>query len=315
MLKTYIIFVCLLIMQASVYGKTANIYLQTLTSICESYENSIADVNVEYEFEVTDFRNGDSQANYAKFVGSQKGNLIAAKPFDQLYRLSLTMLADDGKTRLATYLTQASNGSVYKEYQKTGGTDNISGVITNDRTSMSEYNVTPLGFTILHRVEKVDNVKSLLDILEGRCDYYAVSLDPNISKVNDFNAVEVACVSSRFKTLIYKELSLFFSVDHNYTLVKIVWYNGPGRVMSSYDVTQLKNIGNGVWFPGKAYIKNNNGAVKNTFTIHKAAINQAPASEIFDIEFPPGTKVNDQITGKQYIIKPTQEQLDQSLPK
>jgi len=318
MLKQYTILICFLIISAPVYGQTANIDLQTLTSICESYENSIADVNVEYNFEVTDLGKGDAQANFAKFVGSQKGSLIAAKPFDQLYRLSLTMLMDDGKTRLQTYVIGASNGSVYKEYQRTGetnGTNRTSGVITNDRTSMSEYNVTPLGFTIFHRVDNVNNVKSLLDILKGRCDYYAVSLDPNISKVNDFNAVEVACVSSRFKTLIFKGLSLFFSVDHNYTLVKIVWYNGPGRVRSSYDIAQLKNIGNGIWFPGKAYIKNNSGVIENTYTTDKAAINQAPASEIFDIEFPPGTEVFDKITGKQYVIKPTQEQVDQSLPQ
>ena len=153
MLRTYIIFVCLLILPISVYGKTANIDLQTLTSICESYENSIADVNVDYNFEETNLGNGDVQSNAGKFVGSQKGSLIAAKPFDQLYRLSLTMLsfASDGKTHLQTHLIKASNGSVLKELQRSS-TDGMLGVATSgivaNGHAMYEYGATPLAFTI-----------------------------------------------------------------------------------------------------------------------------------------------------------------------
>jgi hypothetical protein len=120
-----------------------------------------------------------------------------------------------------------------------------------------------------------------------------------------------------------QSLSIYFSVDHNYAIVKVVRYRGPNRlggpqiISTAYDVEQLKNLGNGFWFPCKTSIVVDGNAVINTFKVNKITINEGltEKSKHFDMEFPPGTRVEDHVTGKMYTIKPTQEQVDQSSPK
>jgi len=82
------------------------------------------------------------------------------------------------------------------------------------------------------------------------------------------------------------------------------------------DIHSLQEVQKGLWFPSTGFTKSTNNKRINGFrALGKILVNQGLKDEDFDIEFPPGTRVADEITGKSYTIKPTQQQVDQSLPK
>ena len=99
-------------------------------------------------------------------------------------------------------------------------------------------------------------------------------------------------------------MRIYFSVDHRYTPVKFEHMKGRGLVALSVNVESLEEVANGVWFP-----------VIGTFTIpgsdrvstYQATgpilVNQGLTDEHFDIDFPVGTEVYDEIQDKEYVVK------------
>ncbi|MCX5632400.1 MAG: hypothetical protein NTW93_01795 [Phycisphaerae bacterium] len=257
-MKRHIIFIFLLILPVSSFGQTAKINLKTLIKICESYEKSITDVNMEYTFDINSVPPKNPPQNFGRFVGPQKCYLSAIKPFDQLYKSTMVIVSEDAKgNRVGATVTEACNGSIYM---------NTDGSIKNKK-NLEYTGITPLGFTMFHQIGES---KTLLDVLKNRSNYYTIVLDPNISKVNDFNAIKVTC-TPYYGLIPQTTIKLFFSVDHHYTIIKIVLYcNGK----LSYDVLQLKNLGKNIWFPTKANIINSDEGITNTFIVSKIAINQ-----------------------------------------
>jgi hypothetical protein len=255
MLKRHIVFIFLLILPVSSFGQTAKINLKKLIKICESYEKSIIDVNMEYTFDINSVPPKNPPQNYGRFIGPQKCYLSAIKPFDQLYKLTMVIVSENAQgNRLGATVTEACNGSIYM---------NTDGSIKNKK-NLEYTGITPLGFTIFHRIGES---KTLLDVLKNRSNYYTIILDPNITKVNDFNAIKVSC-TSYYGLIPQTTIKLFFSVDHHYTIIKIVPYHN-----TSYDVLQLKNFGKNIWFPTKANIIDSDEGITNTFIVSKVAIN------------------------------------------
>lgn len=84
-----------------------------------------------------------------------------------------------------------------------------------------------------------------------------------------------------------------------------------------FDVNSLQEVQKGLWFPSSGLITSSdpNYRINGFCAIGKILVNQGLKDKDFDIKFPPGTTVIDEITGKMYTIKPTQEQVDKSLPQ
>jgi len=258
MFKSRIVLVCLLILPVSAYCQTAKTNLKKLIKICESFDKNVTDINTEYTFEVNSVPPKNPPQNFGRFVGPQKCYLTAIKPFDKFYKLTMVIVSENAQgNRLGATVTEACNGSIYM---------NTDGSIKNKK-NLEYTGITPLGFTIFHQVS---NSNTLLDVLKNRSNYYTIILDPNVSRVNDFNTVKVSCIS--YNGIIPETMILFFSVDHNYTIVKIIEYHGSSRSATTYDVIQLKNIDKGIWFPTKANTISDTG-ITNTFTVSKVAIN------------------------------------------
>jgi hypothetical protein len=197
MLKLHIIIACVLILPVSVYSQTANINLETLVNICQAYENAVTDVNIEYDYKVMGpAANPDTSEDAFKEAGPQTHYFVAKKPFDQFYRSRRILRSENKKGQSSQFdVTKTYNGSILKEHQLANNKTSI-GSITNKPAPIAEeiYISSPLGFTIFKR----NGTEPLLDILKGRYDYYTLRLDPNISKVNDFNTVEVACIGNKW---------------------------------------------------------------------------------------------------------------------
>jgi hypothetical protein len=288
MSKKYIILVCFLILPASVYGEKAKIDLKALVKICAAYENAVKDVNVEYDFDVgiTKHKNlPEDTGLYARDIGSyagiQKHHFIGQKPFDQFFKLSRLMPDKNSKENpILCELIQACNGSEYRELQISNHGQEFAGIISDKpMPAYPGYGYTPLGCTIFYK--NISN-QSLSDILKGRYDYFTLCLDPNISRVNDFNTIKVACISNIWSI---PSITVYFSVDHNYTIVKIA-----DDVSADYNILQLKKLENNIWFPAKATAAGSNGHT-NTLTVTKTAINQKFSKKNFDVVFPPKTAV------------------------
>jgi hypothetical protein len=263
MSKPYIVLICLLALPMSLYARTADINLPALIKICQSFDKAVTDVNIEFDVEFSGQLPKDLPENCGRFVGPQKNYLTAIKPFERFYRLTQILVTENTKgNRMVATTLDASNGTDRK----------ISFCAPMDDKKNLNYSIsTPLGFTIFHRHYESE---TLLDALKN----YKLVLDPNISKVNDFNAIEVICVTNNPYIpdlgATFRVMSLFFSVDHNYKIVKIVeYYNGSAYSASNYNVTKLKNLGNGIWFPVKGGLINEAGPI-HSFTTTKVAINQ-----------------------------------------
>jgi hypothetical protein len=261
--KSFVVLICILALSVPLYGETADINLPALIKICESFEKAIVDVNMEFDLEVNSppFENPDK--NSAKFVGPQKCYFAAIKPFDQMYKLTMVIVSENIKgVRMGATTTEACNGEFYRESDRPA----------EDKKLLDYSILTPLGFTIFRQFYKN---RTLLDELKDDSAYSLV-LDPNISKVNDFNTVEVTLISKRSTIPYLRKMSFFFSVDHNYTMVKMVQYSGSSsfKVLQGLDIMQLKDLGGGIWFPAKACLIVDEAGLVNTFTINKIAINQ-----------------------------------------
>jgi len=72
----------------------------------------------------------------------------------------------------------------------------------------------------------------------------------------------------------------------------------------SIEAPMLKQVAEGLWFPSSGCIGSPDEERVNVFqTTSKIVVNQGLTEKDFDIEFPPGTEVRDDIKGRKYVIK------------
>jgi hypothetical protein len=131
-----------------------------------------------------------------------------------------------------------------------------------------------------------------------------VRLDNTVRKVNDANSVSVDFLLESGR-IIY--MCIYFSVDHGYTPVKYEHLSGPKpeRVALTVEVTSLQEVAKGVWFPSSGAMLTPDWSDKegNYYqATGKILVNQGLTAKDFDIVFPPGTRVDDQIKDVKYIV-------------
>jgi hypothetical protein len=108
-------------------------------------------------------------------------------------------------------------------------------------------------------------------------------------------------------------LRICFSVDHGYTPVKYEHFSPSKRLEFAVDVNSLAQVGKELWFPTGGSLAIAGSNVRNVYKASKVAVNRGLTDAYFTIEFPPGTRVHDQITGSTYVMEPGQSRFDQWL--
>lgn len=308
MLRKTVFFIVLLFASNLALGDSSNMTLESLADICEAMEKTILDVTVKYEFSIDP--PPKSKAGVTVGTGPQKYTWSAATPFTELSKSScdFSVMNEYGDT-WDVHISQAYDGKIAKKYQLDGWPKRSSeGIITNKRNFKPIKSLTPLAYTVHHFVDQYFTLSQLLREKEK----VTIALDNNIVKVNNFNAI---CVSvyghSGDKKILAQRV--FFSTEHNFTPIKIEYFNG--RVSAgSFDVLELEEVKEGIWFPVEGCsISSDPNTPKNIYKASKVLLNQRLKKDFFDIEFPTGTEVHDEITGLRYIIKPTEEQFDKWL--
>jgi outer membrane lipoprotein-sorting protein len=284
-----------------------------LADICQAMETGISDISIKYELYNDPPQTADDIGGSAAFIskGPTRFHLISKRPFNEYRLLTVsTMVADGAGRHISMARTTSYKGNICKQLEELaespdGNTPakrmSPSGNISRDRPQEYPIELTPLGFSVL-RLAYGSSTKPLSEYLR-RGDYTRISND--VERINDCNTIRADFLGDTKKLPV---LRAYFSVDHGYTPVRYEYMSGS-KVVFTVDVTSLEKVANGIWFPISGKVDQ---------TVYRATapilMNQGPKDEVFDIKFPPGTTVFDKITGKRYTIKPTQEQLDETLP-
>jgi len=289
-----------------------DITLDFVADICEAMESSILDAVVEYEtyndpapkLENIAGTNFGVQKGRAKHVWSTARPSMESDP-NQLKRAPLWRSKSTEKVTIMnaqghswdSEITQSYNGKIAKRHQLDGWPKRVSfGTITERQHFMPERGITPLGFTVL-RFEQKPLSKRLRE-------KELVQLDNNIKTVNGFETIHVDLFVDLNDRKILSE-RVYFSVDHYLTPVKIEYFNGS-KVALAVEVFELEKVGEGLlWFPKKGRLTSSvRGTPVYVYEASKIVLNQGLTDKHFDIEFPPGTKVRDEIRYLEYVVKP-----------
>ena len=286
-----------------------------LSQICGAMENSIRDIYVEYE-RYTDPPYTIEDINGTGFIDIDPDfyKWAAVYPFEEKSFSEETVeYMDQDKTTFNMIRKQSYDGQVAKFLEiikkQNALRANTGGSITKSKRFVLDQTATPLNLT-LYKFKVADDTP----ISERLKKKEEIEIDNQIKDVNNFKTICASFfVPTKLGGRVY--LKIYFSVEHGYTPIKIEKINNKGEVGFSATVDEPIEVSDNFWFPKRGRVQLGNDRHQICYKINQVKINQGLKDEIFDINFPPGTKVADEITGKQYTIKPTQEQLDQSLPK
>lgn len=135
-----------------------------------------------------------------------------------------------------------------------------------------------------------------------------LSLDPVVTEVNGYDSIKLTWSREWISKKLIKLMDIHFSLDHDCSIVRMSYYNADGIILE-YNVRKFRSIGDGLWFPIECEIRNSDGDI-NKISVTDVQVNPILDENEFELEFPPGTRVTDTITGKRYTVRPTQEQVD-----
>jgi hypothetical protein len=295
--------------------------LEELAEICAAQEAAIQDVYAEYEWDRDPpYTMRDIAGQVVQVpVGPQRITWATARPFeDRFLWVNSTEWMDAQDHRVNVTETRSYNGEIGKYLQVRGDSvesqPSAKGTITRSRRFVLSGSTTPQHFTILRfREERPDYPLS-----EALRKTEWVDLIGDIQQIGPFRTIRVDLYAEglRDKQGSRGLLSrMYFSVDHQYTPVQFELFSG-NKVITRDVVSELKEVAPGIWYPNNAsttdFDKDGTGY---TFACRasKIVVNQGLTPEFFDIDFPPGTKIMDEVLNSEYFIRPTEDQFNRWL--
>lgn len=298
------------------------ITIDELAGICEKMESAICDVSLEYEWYIIPPWTFEEVSEEAKAMGVegmpalvQKDGLLKFKlsaagllftkdpndpnlplPEQLLMEQSATIMNNDGNTWDSTTI-ESYNGKIMKRFQDDGWPQRaLEGNISAKRYFGYPMNLTPFGFSVFrYRLCPTTAYKPISVVLRD-----LGHLDDTVRKVNGFNTVRVDILQEQTKRVCER---VYFSVDHGYTPVKYD-YMKRNEVSLSFEVNSLEQVAQGLWFPSSGVINKTDEKRVNAWkATSKILVNRGLIEKDFDVKFPIGTKVRDEIKGTEYPVK------------
>jgi len=295
------------------------ITIDDLADIFEALERHLQDIHIEFEWDNDPPMNVNDIKGRSLLIakGPRKCTWTTKRPFNEFSMSTeeatfMNEYEDSwiGKTK------QSYNGKVAKHLQ-TGSRlhkNRLSGTVTKSNRFIHDTQFTPAGYSILHFSNSTVYSKTPLSEFLRNKEKEFIHLDENIKNKNGFKTIRVDIFQKQTKILCG---SVYFSVEHGYTPVSYEYYgndaNGNTELKLFCNVTSLEKISDGVWFPSVCRRGSPNIKRCDVFKTTKIILNQGLQDEYFDFEFPPGTKIRDEILGLTYVYKPTQDNFDKFL--
>jgi hypothetical protein len=293
----------------------------SLADICKSMEESIVDISATYEWDQDPPMRPDEIVGKELLImkGAEKHSLMAERPFMESFVYTFRSTVMDERGRYHEELLQSSyRGGVARNFQESVfPADGNSPVrkqlvasIRPRRPGRLPIFRTPLGFSVLRFSYEADGAGVLSERLRQK-DLVVVS--DTFETVNGFRTIRADLLITEIKQPYAK---IHFAVDHGYAPIRYTYMRGPGMIGFTVDVNSLQKCGNGLWFPASGTVRSTDRArVDRWRATEPIVLNRGLEDKDFDVvRFPPGTAVSDEITGREYIVKPTQGQLDEVLP-
>jgi hypothetical protein len=297
--------------------------IEQLADICEKLESAITDISIEYEWlvdstmtlrEKLEFVNdepwsiivGPSQCKIVCSLAHSDPNDPNAPLFDRfLFEKSYATTREPNE--LSHHLIKRSyNGeiakSLYIDYPSPIG----QGIISKPDFSQVLGVAPPLEYFSIHR-SKMSNVTSkmpLSAVLRLVNREKQVHLDNAVKQFAGFGTIRADLLLPVTKRPFMR---VYFSVEHGYYPVGYEYLRGPEPeiVHATIQISSLEKVTESLWFPsGGALIDHESkyNEVNLYQATSKILVNQGLTEKDFDIVFPPGTKVHDQIKGVKYTI-------------
>ena len=302
---------------------TIAITIDELADICQTMESAFTDITVEYEWAVDPPPTIESMKNKGITgfitVGSEKCTWSTKQPFEERLLTKTTSInMDEHGNSFESSIMQSYNGKIVKRLNigalsSTGEqVDIYDGVITERTSFIPPPNVTPISFSVF-RLRYTESEKKFLSEHLRKKEF--VRLVDSIEKVNGFNAICIELLwDAPSVPIIHKQQAqrrIYFSVDHGYTPIKYEDLSpsesGP-KVNYLVDITALEKVSDNLWFPNKGYLKQVGTGLTNIYSATKILVNQGLTDEYFDIEFPPGTRITNEISGLSYVSEAPEDQ-------
>lgn len=290
-------------LQLSVFPAMA-ITTDELASICERMESAIRDISLEYEWYIIPPLTVEeakaeemliAKDGLMKFKLSAAGLVSNREPNDPnsafpdrlLLEESSTIMDKDGNT-WDSIIKASYDGKIAKYLQIGGWPREIreGGISRSKRVFLPTANETPIGFSVFRLRKDIDKMPLCAWLKrEG-----LVRLDNTIQKVNGFNTIHSDFLQRQTKQVCRR---VYFSVDHGYTPIKYD-YIRQNKVFLTFEVQSLEQVAQGLWFPSSGVINRAGDKQVDVWqATSKILVNRELAEKDFDVEFPPGTKVQD----------------------
>lgn len=301
-----------------------------LSGICEAMESAIVDISIEYEGYTIPPRTVEEaekemgmpmlvvKDGFGRYKLSAAGLLSNREPNEPLperllFERSTTVMNADGDA-WDSVIKASLNGKIAKYLQIGGWPREVrsGGISYTKRFFMPTMTVTPVGFSVLRLSFSHSAIRRSLSARLRDKEF--VHLDNTIENVNGFDTIRADFLSKTNDPNTNKRVyfRVYFSVDHGYTPILYEHMRGGKKVALAFEVHSLEQVAEGLWFPSSGLISDPDDERVSVFqTIGKIAVNQGLTEQHFDIDFPPGTEVRDEIRDLEYVVKPTEEQFKQ----
>lgn len=286
--------------------------IERLAEIIEAMESAYVNIHISYEWYVDPpLTLDDVGPGMGITIGRPRHELLVSRPFPQKIRhyewftSANAMMTDPfDTTRKSSF-----NGSVSKRLSITDfSTPVIDGTLRQGRHFLPPVSGTPLGFSVLRLNfnDPEENVPLSSYLTEWKD---SVRLTKTVSHINGFDCIHIV-LPNRYSSI--PDYRLYFSVNHGYTPVRTERFiiNDSNNVSFHADVNSFQEVLEGLWFPssGTLHIQSMEGRKNQYRAIAPIVVNQRLSEADFDISFTQGAEVNDEVRGRTYLVKPTEDQ-------
>jgi hypothetical protein len=290
-----------------------------LADICESMESAIVDISMEYEWLVETDQSLEERLDFAASkgfsvsIGSDKCKIICSinafdpnDPDPPLFDKFLFEKSDTSMTDTETSwdnLTKKSyNGAISKSLYIGGsqGTSKDGHITGLDKPPHAQI-FNPVKYFSVHRLRAIEKMP-LSAVL--RKQIVPIRINHAVKQIGVFDTISAEFIHTSTNKP-FKQIC--FSVKHGFMPVKYEYLNVyTGEPTFTVEVTSSQEVRPGIWFPKSGLIKNHKDP-HNWSNMYQATgpilVNQGLTDEQFDIDFPVGTEVHDEIQDRKYTVK------------
>ncbi len=308
-----IVFVMLLVPTS----RAAAITTDELADIIEQMESAIVDISMEYEWLVDTDQTLEERLKlaatrgWAISIGPSSCKMVCSvadfDPNDPDAPLFDKFLFEQSGTSMTKpnvswdNLTKKSYNGVISKSLYVGGSEGTSKdgrIFIPDRPSYS-WIFNPVKYFSIFRYRTIEKIPLSEMLRKG-----IVRTNYTVKHIKDFNTISVEFIDESTNKPFKRVL---FSVDHGFTPVKYEDLNvHTVAPIFTVETTSLQEVGPGLWFPGSGVMTNHRDT-QGRSNVYQATgqivVNQGLTIRHFDIDFPAGTEVYDEIKGTEYVVK------------